>query len=172
MFIHLEPSTNCNGRCYRHFTSSWTCQCNYACEKHNDCCPDFVPHCKLGGERYTFIYPNNRQQPINDILIFHIWCLLQFAAGSVTICRSFVCYNLPQWVYYNLPQWVYYNLPHVLLQFAAVLQFSARFITICRSYYNLRRNTYSKSKTSSSNMVCDVMKPATYNTPVTNMLAQ
>merc|ERR1712055_686952 len=36
---------SCEGHCDSHYNSSWPCQCNTACNNHNDCCGDYSEFC-------------------------------------------------------------------------------------------------------------------------------
>uniref|UniRef100_A0A3P9BLV6 SMB domain-containing protein n=1 Tax=Maylandia zebra TaxID=106582 RepID=A0A3P9BLV6_9CICH len=52
----LFPDTldSCQGRCGYGTDSNYSCQCNPACERYNDCCSDYAALCKgTCGESYN-----------------------------------------------------------------------------------------------------------------------
>ncbi|XP_043979377.1 poly(U)-specific endoribonuclease-A [Gambusia affinis] len=44
--LHQGHSNSCQNRCGLGIDSSYSCQCNTACERYNDCCSDYYALCK------------------------------------------------------------------------------------------------------------------------------
>uniref|UniRef100_A0A087XYN2 Uridylate-specific endoribonuclease n=2 Tax=Poecilia formosa TaxID=48698 RepID=A0A087XYN2_POEFO len=44
--FHQGHSNSCQGRCGYGIDTSYSCQCNTACERYNDCCSDYYTLCK------------------------------------------------------------------------------------------------------------------------------
>ncbi|XP_008408355.1 uridylate-specific endoribonuclease A isoform X2 [Poecilia reticulata] len=51
--FHQGHSNSCQGRCGSGIDSSYSCQCNTACERYNDCCSDYYTLCKAGDSGAT-----------------------------------------------------------------------------------------------------------------------
>lgn len=43
-----RPSGSCVGRCGETFTRGQRCTCDFGCQAHNECCPDFQATCLTG----------------------------------------------------------------------------------------------------------------------------
>ncbi|XP_030585816.1 uridylate-specific endoribonuclease A [Archocentrus centrarchus] len=50
---YSNSSDSCQGRCGYGTDSNFSCQCNPACERYNDCCSDYIEICKGAGEAVT-----------------------------------------------------------------------------------------------------------------------
>lgn len=50
--VHLRlccpPPGSCVGRCGETFTRGQRCTCDFSCQEHNECCPDFQAACLTG----------------------------------------------------------------------------------------------------------------------------